>query len=201
MPLHHKCKEFIAKYTMDEETVQYGVKCDTYKRLDLPTFRPLYLHLCSVLLELMHLCIRMQIENNSPLKSSNESGHSSGSGSGSGGGLAAGAGASGGSNVSCSRNVGGGAGAAGFRFSLLSTEVLTSECRECIEQAIIVRQLYYHMIYSVFDRSEMDVQTLLEHDLLKFDEDLKVNKFLFSLNKLQKLLRLIKQKRKQKGNH
>lgn len=174
---------------MDEETVQYGVKCDTYKRLDLPTFRPLYLHLCSVLLELMHLCIRMQIENNSPLKSSsNESGHSSGSGSG--GGLAAGAGGGvggggvggGGSNASCSRSVGGGAGgAAGFRFSLLSTEVLTSECRECIEQAIIVRQLYYHMIYSVFDRSEMDVQTLLEHDLLKFDEDLKVNKFLFIL--------------------
>ncbi|RMZ96560.1 hypothetical protein BpHYR1_023477, partial [Brachionus plicatilis] len=32
-------------------------------------------------------------------------------------------------------------------FSLLSIEVLTSELRECIEQAILVRQTYYHMIY------------------------------------------------------
>lgn len=165
MPLHHKCKEYIAKYTLDEETIQYGVKCDTYKRLDLPTFRPLYLHLCSVLLELMHLCIRMQIENNRMLKTS---GSTTSNGSGSATALA-------------TSSIGSGMGAASFnsdfKFSLLSTEVLTNECRECIEQAIIIRQLYYHMIYSVFDRSEMDVQTLLEQDLLKFDEDLKVIHF------------------------
>lgn len=77
-------------------------------------------------------------------------------------------------NVGANRGGSGGNSGAEFKFSLLSTEVLTTECRECIEQAIIVRQLYYHMIYSVFDRSEMDVQTLLEHDLLKFDDDLKV---------------------------
>jgi hypothetical protein len=154
MPLHHKCKEFISKYTLDEETIQYGVKCDTYKRLDLPSFRPLYLHLCSVLLELMHLCIRMQIENKKTLKVRSSDG---GVGGGSG-----------------ADSVSGDGSSEAYKFSLLSTEVLTNECRECIEQAIVVRQLYYHMIYSVFDRSEMDVQTLLEHDLIKFDDDLKV---------------------------
>jgi hypothetical protein len=168
MPLHHKCKEFIAKYTLDEETIQYGVKCDTYKRLDLPTFRPLYLHLCSVLLELMHLCIRMQIENNRALTSSTNSSQSSmGGGGGSGMTPPNSLSSSMAHKLATSRHE-------QFKFSLLSIEVLTTECRECIEQAIIVRQLYYHMIYSVFDRSEMDVQTLLEHDLLRFDDDLKV---------------------------
>lgn len=132
MPLHHKCKEFISKYTLDDETMAYGVKCDTYKRLDLPSFRPLYLYLCSVLIELMHLCIRMQIENKKDIKVSKD-----------------------------------------YKFSLLSTEVLTNECRECIEQSILIRQLYYHMIFSVFDRTELDVQSALEADLVKFDEDLK----------------------------
>lgn len=170
MPLHHKCKEFIAKYILDEETIQYGVKCDTYKRLDLPTFRPLYLHLCSVLIELMHLCIRMQIENNRALTSANNSQSSMASSSTPPNSL---------SNSMAHKSVGtGGNHNEQFKFSLLSIEVLTTECRECIEQAIIVRQLYYHMIYSVFDRSEMDVQTLLEHDLMRFDDDLKVIKII-----------------------
>jgi hypothetical protein len=47
------------------------------------------------------------------------------------------------------------------------------KCRECIEQAILVRQFFYHMVFSVFQRSEMDVQSALENDLLTFDEDLR----------------------------
>lgn len=59
-----------------------------------------------------------------------------------------------------------------LKLNLLSIEVMTNECRECIEQAILVRQFYYHMIYSVFDHDEMNVQEQLDKDLFKFDEDL-----------------------------
>jgi hypothetical protein len=60
-----------------------------------------------------------------------------------------------------------------FKYSLLSIEVLTNECRECIEQAILVRQFYYHMVYSVIENGEMDVQAALENDLVDYDADLK----------------------------
>lgn len=132
MPLHHKCKERINSFYQDDESIRYGVHSDAFKRLDLPSFRPLYLYLSNVILDLMHLCIRMQIENKRDIKIQPD-----------------------------------------FSFSLLSIEVLTKECRECIEQSILVRQFYYHMVYSVFDRSELDIQTALENDLSKFDEDLK----------------------------
>jgi hypothetical protein len=60
-----------------------------------------------------------------------------------------------------------------FKFSLFSIEALTNECKECIEQAILTRQFYYHMVFSVFERAELDVQTALENDLFKYDDDLK----------------------------
>lgn len=132
MPLHHKCKECINSFFFDEESIKYGVCSDSFRRLNLPSFRPLYLYLCNVLLDLMHLCIKMQIDNKRDIKIQSN-----------------------------------------FKFSLLSIEVLTNECRECIEQSILVRQFYYHMIYSVFDRAELDVQSSLENDLLQFDQDLK----------------------------
>jgi hypothetical protein len=129
MPLHHKCKEFIDNFKIDEETIKYGCKSDTFKRLEMPSFRPLYMYISNTILELMHMCLRIQIDNN--IK-----------------------------NKRC-------------KYSLLSIEVLCNECRECIEQAILVRQFYFHMVVSVFERNEMDVQAALESSLLKFDEDLK----------------------------
>jgi hypothetical protein len=129
MPLHHKCKEFIDNFKIDDETIKYGCKSDSFKRLELPSFRPLYMYISNIILELMHMCLRIQIDNNVK-------------------------------NKRC-------------KYSLLSIEVLCNECRECIEQAILVRQFYFHMVVSVFERNEMDVQAALESSLLKFDEDLK----------------------------
>lgn len=132
MPLHRKCREYMAKFPYDEETVTYGVRGEWFQKLDLPTFRPLYLFLASVILELMHMCVKMQIHNKRDMKKQSN-----------------------------------------FNFSLLSIEVLTHECRECIEQAILVRQFYYHLIYSVFERKEINVQQAIENDLVQFDDDLK----------------------------
>jgi hypothetical protein len=132
IPLHRKCREYINRFPSDEETLAYGVRSEWFKMLDLPTFRPLYLYLSNVLLELMHMSIKMQKENKRSMKQQSN-----------------------------------------YKFSLLSIEVLTHECRESIEQAILVRQFYYHMVFSVFERGECDVQTALENDLLKFDDDLK----------------------------
>lgn len=68
MPLHRTCREYMSKFPCDEETLTYGVQGEWFKRLDLPTFRPLYLHLASVILELMHMCIKMQIDNKRDIK-------------------------------------------------------------------------------------------------------------------------------------
>ncbi|RNA22457.1 mitogen-activated kinase kinase kinase 4 isoform X4, partial [Brachionus plicatilis] len=132
IPLHHKCREMIQTFYHDEESVKFGVQSEAFTRLGLPSYRPLFIYLNNVILELMHLCVEMQNENKGAINQHLES-----------------------------------------KFSLLSIEVLTNECRECIEQAILVRQFYYHMIYSVFDLNEMDVQQQLEKDLYKFDDDLK----------------------------
>lgn len=105
MPLHQRCAEYLGQFPLDEEKVRYGVKSDTFLKLGLPSFRTIYLYLNNVILSLMHICIKMQIENNSDIKN-----------------------------------------ATNFKYSLLSIEVLTNECRECIEQAILVRQFYYHMV-------------------------------------------------------
>jgi hypothetical protein len=105
MPLHHRCIESLSKFPIDEERLKYGEKSASFRQLGLPSFRPIYLYLNNVILELMHICIKMQIENNSEAKN-----------------------------------------ASNFKYSLLSIEVLTNECRECIEQAILVRQFYYHMV-------------------------------------------------------
>lgn len=59
-----------------------------------------------------------------------------------------------------------------FSFSLLSTEQLTNECRECIEYAIQVRQYYYYMVFTVFKKTELDKNSI-ENDLLNYDTDLK----------------------------
>ena len=132
IPLHHKCRQMIQKFYHDDESVKFGVQSEAFKRLGLPSYRPLFIYLNNVILELMHLCIEMQNDNKGAINQH-----------------------------------------LGSKFSLLSIEVLTNECRECIEQAILVRQFYYHMIYSVFDLDEMDVQQQLEKDLYKFDDDLK----------------------------
>ena len=111
MPLHFKCANYINQFPYDEEIFKFGIRSEAFKRLDLPSFRPLYLYLMNVILDLMHMCIRMQIENKRDMKVQSN-----------------------------------------FKFSLMSIEVLTNECRECIEQAILVRQFYYHMVYSVFEK-------------------------------------------------
>jgi hypothetical protein len=63
MPLHQKSREFMSNFPYDEETVSYGIRSEWFQKLDLPSFRPLYLYLCNVMLDLMHTCIEMQIEN------------------------------------------------------------------------------------------------------------------------------------------
>ncbi len=68
MPLHRTCREYMAKFPCDDETMAYGVRGQSFKNLDLPTFRPLYLYLASVILELMHMCIKMQIDNKRDMK-------------------------------------------------------------------------------------------------------------------------------------
>ena len=106
MPLHRKCRDYMLQFPYDEETIVYGVRCESFKRLGLPTFRPLYLYLTNVILELMHMCIKMQIENKRDMKMQSN-----------------------------------------FKFSLLSIEVLTHECRECIEQAILGKYKFYSYNY------------------------------------------------------
>ena len=64
MPLHHKCKEYIDNFKIDDETIKYGCKSDSFKRLELPSFRPLYMYISNIILDLMHMCLRIQIENN-----------------------------------------------------------------------------------------------------------------------------------------
>ena len=59
-----------------------------------------------------------------------------------------------------------------FSFSLLSTEQLTKECRECIEHGILVRQYYHYMIFTVFTKEELE-KNPIENELEKFDNDLK----------------------------
>ena len=131
MPLHHQCVSYINRFPVDEDTVLHGIRCESFKKLDLPSFRPLYMYLTNVIIDLMHMCIKMQIENKRGMNTQ-----------------------------------------LNFKFSLFSIEALTNECKECIEQAILTRQLYYHMVFSVFEKNEMNVQTTLENDLVKYDEDL-----------------------------
>ena len=120
-------------FPMDEETLLYGVRSQWFQKLNLPSFRPIFLYLNTIVLELMHVCIKMQIEGKRDMKKQSN-----------------------------------------FKFSLLSIEVLTLELRECIDQAIVVRQFYYNMVHSVFEKSEMDSQQQLENDLVAFDDDLKL---------------------------
>ena len=137
LPLHHQCVNYINRFPVDEETILHGIRSESFRNLDLPSFRPLYMYLINVIIDLMHMCIKMQIENKrdmSPIESNRES---------------------------------------NFKISLFSIEALTNECKECIEQAILTRQFYYHMVYSVFEKEEMDVQASLGNDLVKFDNDLK----------------------------
>ncbi|CAF0873556.1 unnamed protein product, partial [Brachionus calyciflorus] len=152
VPLHYKFRELLQKFFQDEESMNYGVHSETFKKLGLPTFRPLFIYLNNVILDLMHTCIEMQNENKGEIKFGPD-----------------------------------------FKFSLLSIEVMTNECRECIEQAILVRQFYYHMIYSVFDHDELDVQKTLDTDLYSFDEELKktINIYLnFITDWVQDLVRI-----------
>jgi hypothetical protein len=120
-------------FPMDEETLLYGVRSQWFQKLNLPSFRPIFLYLNTIVLELMHVCIKMQIEGKRDMKKQSN-----------------------------------------FKFSLLSIEVLTLELRECIDQAIVVRQFYYNMVHSVFEKSEMDSQQHLDNDLVAFDDDLKL---------------------------
>lgn len=132
IPYHHKCLEIIKKFYHSEGSITYGVQSEPFIRLGLPSYRPLFIYLNNVILELMHLCIQMQNENKGVIKKYLDT-----------------------------------------KFSLLSIEVLTNELRECIEQAILVRQTYYHMVYTVFQISELDIKNQLEGDLLSYDDDLK----------------------------
>lgn len=133
IPMHKKYLEFMEMFPFDEETLVYGVRSQSFQKLHLPSFRPIFLYLNNIILELMHVCIKMQIDGKRDMKKQSN-----------------------------------------FKFSLLSIEVLTHELRECIEQAILVRQFYYNMVYSVFDKCEMDTQQQLEYDLAGFDDDLKL---------------------------
>lgn len=133
IPYHHKCLEIIKKFYHSEGSLKYGVQSEPFIRLGLPSYRPLFIYLNNIILELMHLCIKMQNDNKGVIKKYLDS-----------------------------------------KFSLLSIEVLTNELKECIEQAILVRQTYYHMIYTVFQISELDIKNQLEGDLFNYDDDLKV---------------------------
>ncbi len=137
LPLHHQCVSYINRFPIDEETILHGIRSASFKHLDLPSYRPLYMYLINVIIDLMHMCIKMQIENKQDMRSQKDQKESK------------------------------------FRISLFSIEALTNECKECIEQAILTRQFYYHMVYSVFDTNEMDVQAALGNDLVKYDNDLK----------------------------
>jgi hypothetical protein len=131
MPLHRKCRDYIAKYNNDEETKEYAINSKQFKELNLPVFRPLYLYLLNCILDLMNVCMKMYIDMYTRAHTDYN-----------------------------------------FSFSLLSTEQLTKECRECIEHAILVRQYYHFMIFSVFTKTELDKYPI-ENDLEKFDSDLK----------------------------
>ncbi|RNA29327.1 mitogen-activated kinase kinase kinase 4 [Brachionus plicatilis] len=152
IPYHHKCLEIIKKFYHSEGSVKYGVQSEAFISLGLPSYRPLFIYLNNVILEIMHLCIQTQNENKGVIKKYLDS-----------------------------------------KFSLLSIEVLTSELRECIEQAILVRQTYYHMIYTVFEISELDIKHQLERDLFKYDDDLKITISIyldFITNWVQDLIRV-----------
>lgn len=56
--------------------------------------------------------------------------------------------------------------------SILTTEQLTHESRECIEHAILVRQYYYYMVFGVFDEAHLEKYPI-ENDLSNYDNDLK----------------------------
>ena len=146
MPLHHQCINYINRFPIDEETIQYGIRSESFKHLDLPSFRPLYMFLTNVIIDLMHMCIKMQIVNKRDMKTDIETKLET-------------------ENSLDSQS--------NFKFSLYSIEALTNECKECIEQAILTRQFYYHMVYSVFEKCEMDAQAALENDLVAYDDDLK----------------------------
>jgi hypothetical protein len=133
MPMHKKYIQYMDTFPFDEETLIYGVRSQWFQKLNLPSFRPIFLYLNNIIFELMHVCIKMQIDGKRDMKKQSN-----------------------------------------FKFSLLSIEVLTHELRECIEQAIVIRQFYYNMVYSVFDKSEMNSQQQLENDLVAFDDDLKL---------------------------
>ena len=132
LPLHYQCINYINRFPVDEETTLHGIRSESFRHLDLPSFRPLYMYLINVIIDLMHMCIKMQIENKRDMNRESK-----------------------------------------FKISLFSIEALTNECKECIEQAILTRQFYYHMVYSVFERNELDVQNALANDLVKYDDDLK----------------------------
>ena len=131
MPIHAKCRDYIAKFNNDDETKQYSINCKQFKELCLPSFRPLYLYLINCILDLMNICMKMYIDMYARAHTDYN-----------------------------------------FSFSLLSTEQLTKECRECIEHAILVRQYYHYMVFTVFQKEELD-KNPIENDLEAFDADLK----------------------------
>ncbi len=63
-----------------------------------------------------------------------------------------------------------------FNFSILSTEQLTNECRECIQYAIIARQYYHYLVYSVLTKQELEANLI--ENILSEKYDVNLNKLI-----------------------
>lgn len=71
LPLHPRLKIHLSQHHVAEgvlERAQYGVKSETFIRLGLPTFRPIFFYLMNNILEILQTCIQVHLEMNRDVK-------------------------------------------------------------------------------------------------------------------------------------
>ena len=69
LPCHPCLAQFIqTRVRFDRNRVKYGVNSETFKKLGLPTLRPLYLFLINNLIDAVHFCNQVQLENKKNLE-------------------------------------------------------------------------------------------------------------------------------------
>ncbi len=71
LPFHPRNRAYLVRKSNDTqiwERMRYGVKSDTFKKLGLPTFRPLYMYFIDTVLGIVYLCNRVHLDSNKDVR-------------------------------------------------------------------------------------------------------------------------------------